>query len=193
MWWHDLGGDFRHGLRALAKSRATTAVALLTLTLGIGGSAAIFSVVDAVLLRPLPFRAPDRLVAFWGSAPEKGLPVVNYPDGMYAYFRVRSHVLDPVAAYTGAGFTLTGAAGSERLNGAIVTADFFRTLGRLPMIGRTFLPEEEARGRNHVVVLSHGLWGAAVRRKPADRREGRDPGRHTDHGGRGHAAGFRFS
>ena len=157
-WLGGLAGDVRYGLRALAKSPGLTAVALVTLSLGIGANAAMFSVVNAVLLRPLPFAEPDRLVAFWGSAPEMGLPVVNYPDALYVYFRTRSRTMDPVVAYANAGLTLTGAGDPERVNGATVTADFFRLLGRTPQRGRVFLPEEEGRGRNQVVVLGHGLW-----------------------------------
>src|SRR5437867_3348703 len=157
-WLNGLRGDVRYGLRSLRRNPGLTAVALLTLSLGIGANAAIFSVVNAVLLRPLPFRQPDRLVAFWGSAPEMGIPVVNYPDALYVYFRTRSRVLDPLAAYSSYSVTLTGAGDPERLNTGTVTADFFRLLGATPQDGRTFLPEEEARDRNQVTVVSHGLW-----------------------------------
>ena len=157
-WLGGLARDVRYGLRALRKSSGLTAVALITLSLGVGANAAIFSVVNAVLLRPLPFAEPDRLVAFWGSAPEMGLPVVNYPDALYVYFRARSRAMDPVVAYTNAGLTLTGAGDPERLYGAAVTADFFRLLGRAPQQGRVFLAGEEARGQNQVVVLGHDLW-----------------------------------
>ena len=165
-WLNGLWGDVRFGLRSLRRSPGLTVVALLTLSLGIGANAAIFSVVNAVLLRPLPFREPGRLVAFWGSAPEMGIPVVNYPDALYVYFRTRSRVLDPLAAYSSYSVTLTGAGDPERLNTGTVTADLFRLLGATPQDGRTFLPEEEARDRNQVTVVSHGLW---------QRRFGGDP------------------
>jgi hypothetical protein len=90
--------DVRFGAGALAKSPGLTAVALLTLSLGIGVNAAIFSAVNAVLLRPLPFSEPERRVSFWGTAPEMGLPVVNYPDALYPYFQTRSRALAPLAA-----------------------------------------------------------------------------------------------
>jgi hypothetical protein len=159
--WRGLWSDVRYGTRSLRKSPGLTAVALLTLSLGIGANAAIFSVVNAVLLQPLPFADPDRLVTFWGSAPEMGLPVVNYPDAFYVYFRTRSRVLQPIAAYSSFGATLTGAGDPERLNGAAVTADFFPLLGRTPQQGRNFLPEEEARDRNQVTLLATGSGNAA--------------------------------
>jgi predicted permease len=153
-----LAVDLRYGFRSLRQSPGLAAVALLTLGLGIGANAAIFSVVNAVLLRPLPFREPERLVAFWGTAPDKGLPVVDYPDALYAYYRQRARSVDPLAMYTLAGFTLTGGREPERLAGVNVTVDFFRLLGVVPLHGRTFLPSEEAPNNNRVVVLSHGLW-----------------------------------
>jgi predicted permease len=165
-WLRGLGGDFRYALRALRRSPGLSATVVATLAVGIGANAAIFSVVDAALLRPLPFAEPERLVAFWGTAPEKGLPVVNYPDALYVYFRTRSRTMDPIAAYDGAGLTLTGRGEPERLEGAVVTADFFRLLGRPPLLGRTFLAEEEAQGRTQVAVLGYGLW---------QRRFGGDP------------------
>jgi predicted permease len=166
-WLKGWGSDVRYGLRTLRRSPGLTATVVLTLALGIGSNAAIFSVVHAVLLRPLPFTDPARLVAFWGSAPEKGLPVVSFPDALYVYFRTRSRTLQPIAAYDSGGFTLAVAGEPERIEGAAVTADFFRLLGRVPLHGRTFLPEEEADGRNHVAVLGYGLW---------QRRFGGDPG-----------------
>lgn len=166
-WMTGLWGDLRFGLRSLGKSPGLVAIALVTLALGIGTNAAIFSVVNAALLRPLPFAEPDRLVTFWGSAPEMGLPEFVYPDALYVYYRTRSRVLEDVSAYSTFTMTLTGAGEPERLSGAFVTADFFRLLGRMPREGRAFLPQEEAKDRNQVTVLSHGLW---------QRRFGGDPG-----------------
>jgi predicted permease len=162
-----LGGDVLYALRGLRTRPGLSAVALLTLALGIGANVAIFSVVNAALLRPLPFREPERLVVFWGTAPEKGLPIVNYPDALYSHYSSRSRAVDPLAMYGRAGFTLTGAGDAERLNGGNVTADFLRVLGVSPMLGRGFLPEEETRGKNVVALLGWGLW---------QRRFGGDPG-----------------
>ena len=153
-----LGGDLRYGLRSLRQHPALAAVALVTLSLGIGANAAIFSAVNAVLLRPLPFVGPDRIVAFWGSAPQMGIPVLNYPDKLYVYFRTHVRALEHVNAYSSFTTTLTGAGEPERLKATAVTADFFALLGRTPQRGRAFLAEEEAKDRNLVTVLSHGLW-----------------------------------
>lgn len=153
-----LAGDVRYGLRSLRRHAGLTAAALATLGLAIGANTALFSVVHGVLLRPLPFAQPARLVTFWGTAPEKGLPVVNYPQAFYVHFRTRSRAMQGIAAYDGTGLTLTGAGEAERLEGANVTADFFRVLGRAPARGRDFLAEEEARDRNLVTILSDGLW-----------------------------------
>ncbi|HLB77121.1 MAG TPA: ABC transporter permease, partial [Candidatus Dormibacteraeota bacterium] len=157
-WLPALWSDVRFGVRTLGRSPGLTAVALLTLALGIGANAVIFSAVNAILLRPLPFPDPGRLVSFWGSAPDKGLPVVNYPDAFYTHFHTRSRTLDPIAAYSIAGFTLVGAGDPERLTGAYVTVDFFRLLGGVPLQGRAFLPGEDARDAAPVAILSHGLW-----------------------------------
>jgi putative ABC transport system permease protein len=157
-WVFGVWSDVRDGVRALRGSPVLTTVALLTLSIGIGANVAIFSVVNAAILRPLPFADPDRIVSFWGSAPQMGLPVVNYPDALLVYTRERSRTLTPIAGYSTSGFTLTGAGEAERLDGAIVTADFFPLLGRMPAQGRAFLAEEERNGRHQVAVLGDGLW-----------------------------------
>jgi putative ABC transport system permease protein len=157
-WVTGLWDDARFAVRSLRKSPVHTAVALLTLALGIGATTAIFSAVNAVLLRPPPFAEPDRLVTFWGTAPEKGLPVVNYPDALYAVYRERLRSVRPMAMYTASGFTLTGHGEAGRLDGANVTVEFFRTLGVEPYLGRTFLEGEQARGANLVTVLSYQFW-----------------------------------
>ncbi len=153
-WWSDV----KYGARALRRSLGLTTVALLTLGLGIGATPAMFSVVNEVLLRRLPFEDPDRLVMFWGSAPEKGLPEVSWPDAFYVHFRDRSRIVQPVAVYTANEFTLTGRGDAERLQAANVTATFFPLLGVKPLLGRGFQAGEDLEGRNLVTVLSHRLW-----------------------------------
>jgi putative ABC transport system permease protein len=166
-WLLGLWGDVRDGVRALRTSPGLTVVALLTLAVGIGANVAIFSVVNAVLLRPLPFADPDRLVGFWGSAPQMGVPIVAWPDALYVRFRNRGRLLRPVAAYGQYQYTITNGTGdAERIRGAAVTANFFETLGRWPIRGRAFTSEEEAPRREHVAILGYGLW---------QRRYGGDP------------------
>jgi predicted permease len=158
-WWSGLRHDVRDGVRALRATPGPAFVATLTLALGIGANVAIFSIVNVAMLRPLPFADPDRLVTFWGSAPRMGLPVVNYPDALFAFIRERTRTLGSTGAWAGSDLTLTAGSGhAERLQGASVTSDFFRTLGRTPAMGRDFLPEEQTRGGPPVAILSDALW-----------------------------------
>jgi predicted permease len=134
------------------------AVAVLTLALGIGANTAIFSTVNGVLLRPLPYPESGNLVTFWGTAPEKRLPVVNYPDGMFVFFHQRNRVFESLAAYSSGGVSLSGDGEPERVATAWVSPDFFTVMSQVPIAGRAFLLEDGARGRNNVAVLSHALW-----------------------------------
>jgi hypothetical protein len=130
---------------------------VVTLALGIGANAAIFSVVDAVLLRPLPFARPDRLVHLWETYESKvdTRSEASYPD--YLDWRTRNTVFSDLAGYHGAGFLLGGAQ-AVTVGGARATANFFDVLGVRPMIGRVFAAGEDVPGAPHVVILSYGLW-----------------------------------
>ncbi|HEV8363399.1 MAG TPA: ABC transporter permease, partial [Gemmatimonadaceae bacterium] len=150
--------DARYAVRALLKRPGLTTIALLTLAIGLGVNAAIFGFVNALLLRPLPFADPDQLVTFWGTAPDKGLPVVSYPEALYAYYRQRLRSVQSMAMYSGNGFTLSGRGDAEQIDGAVQTVDFFRVLGATPFLGRTFREEEHREGRGQVAVLSYRLW-----------------------------------
>ncbi len=148
--------DFKFALRQLLKNPGFAAVAVLTLALGIGANTAIFSLVNAVLLRPLPYPEPGELVQLrsaWSGKPSIDL-------GTAAYFEVKaqSRLLNRVAAYTGGEFTLTGTGAAERLLTGAVTADFFPLLGVQPALGRNFTAEEDAPNGPKAVVLGHGLW-----------------------------------
>ena len=145
--------DVRYGLRILLKKPSFTAIAVLTLALGIGANTAIFSVVNAVLLRPLPLLEPERLATFWLSAPEKGLTEVNIPQGLFSYYRERSHAFESMAAYDTGSLSLTGAGEPERLSCANITFDYFSVLGREPQFGRAFLAQEDTPGNNNVAIL----------------------------------------
>jgi putative ABC transport system permease protein len=150
--------DFIFAWRTLLKRPVFTVVAVLTLALGIGANTAIFSVVNAVLLRPLPLKDPDRLVTFWHSAPEKGIRHVDLNDAMFAYYRDRTRTFEGLAAYESAEFSLTGSGDPEVVSSASVTYNYFNVLGREPLYGRTFTPQEDTPGNNHVALLSYALW-----------------------------------
>src|SRR5919201_5932759 len=131
--------DVRFALRMLRKSRGFAAVALAALALGIGANSAIFSVVNAVVLRPLPYREPSRLVALWGDLNQKGFEEVELSAPEFVDFRTRgSSVFEDVAVYSHAGFNLTGAGEPERIQGAYATASLFPVLGVAPLKGRAF-------------------------------------------------------
>ena len=149
--------DLRYGLRMLARNPGFTAVAVLTLALGIGANTAIFSVVNAVLLRPLPYRSPDQLVHIWETDLKSKTSQVppSYPD--FLDWRAQNHVFDKIAAYNWARFTLTGWKEPIHVEGLVASADLFSVLGVKPALGRLFLPEEDQPG-HHAVILSHDFW-----------------------------------
>ncbi len=159
--------DIKYALRTLWKSPGFTIIAVLTLALGIGANSAIFSVVDAVLLRPMPFQKPNEIIMLWGrNAREKAEHQSDsYPN--YLDFRERSQTLDSLAAYTRAGAVLQGANESELLEGLAVTSDMFRVLRVSPMLGRAYTREEDKVSGPLVVVLSYGLWQRAFAGDPS--------------------------
>jgi putative ABC transport system permease protein len=150
--------DLRYALRILRKSPGFALVAVLTLALGAGANTATFSAVNAVLLRPLPFKDPDRLVLIWGRVPRlhRDQLLVSILD--YLDWQKQNTVFESLAAFTDLGLILTGSGESEHLNAFEVSAGLFPTLGAQPFIGRNFLGEEDRRGGRHVVILSHALW-----------------------------------
>ena len=156
LWWDRLRQDVRFGLRMLAKSPGFTTVAVLTLALAIGANTAIFSVVDAVLLRPLPFRDPARLV--WATEHFAfGPSTVVSAD--FPAWRDRNNVFEEIAAFGGtSGANLTGTGQPARVTVTNVTTGLFSMLGVQPVAGRAFLAEEGKQGREHVAVLSETLW-----------------------------------
>lgn len=147
--------DLRYGARMLRKSPGFTIVAVLTLALGIGANTAIFSVVNGVLLRPLPFRDPSRLVLI---AEKSSFPVISTSYENYLDWRDQSHCFESMEATRSGSATLTGAGEPERLNVRMATAGLFSMLGINAQIGRTFLSEEDRAGGTPVVLLSYGLW-----------------------------------
>jgi putative ABC transport system permease protein len=152
-FWHDI----RYGLRTLGRSPGFLAVAVLTLALGIGANTAIFSVVDAVLLRPLPFRAPDQLVALFETESAAGSYPLTGAD--YLDWRAQSQTFEDMATYSyQENFNASGAGEPERAVVVETQSNFFSMLGVEPMIGRAFLNGEDQAGRNHVALLSYGFW-----------------------------------
>ena len=153
--------DLRSGLRQLRKSPGFTAIAVITLALGIGANTAIFSVVNGVLLRPLAFRDADRLVRVWHTPPQKsfpGIPRFTVSAANYIDWQSQNHVFEQMAIVSYHGFTLTGVDKPEQLDGSAVSAEFFSMLGVQPMQGRLFSQDEDQPGHANVVLLSHRFW-----------------------------------
>ena len=157
--------DLRYGFRVLAKKPGFAAIAVLTLALGIGANAMIFSVIDAVLLRPLPYAEPERLVMLAETKEEVPNRWVSYPN--FRDWQERSQSFEAMSTIRGWATTLTGGGEPERLNARLVAADYFNVMRVRPLLGRGFLPEEDRAGTGPVTILSHGFWR---------QRFGSDPG-----------------
>ena len=159
--------DLRFGLRMLRKNPIFALIAVVTLALGIGANTAIFSVVDAVLLRPLPYPDANRLVFLWSTMNSQGVPTAGSALPDYYTWRDQNHVFDGLAGFYNGDFNLSSATGApELVQGAYITANLFQVLRVSPSLGRLFTSDEEQFGKHHVVLLSHGLW---------QRRFGADP------------------
>lgn len=154
MLWQDL----RYGLRMLARNRGFTVVAVIALAVGIGANSAIFSVVNTVLLRPLPYKDPDRLVMVWEEGTPEGFPINSASAANYIDWRDQNQVFTDVAVIGRVTFNLTGTGEPERLDGRRVSANLFPLLGVQPKLGRMFSAEEDGPGANRVVMLSDALW-----------------------------------
>jgi putative ABC transport system permease protein len=153
--------DLKYSARVLVKSPGFAAVALLVLALGIGANSAIFSLVHAVLLRPLPFPESGRLVRIWHVPPAKSFPGITQFSVSAANFldwQRQNHVFQNMAIYTGRSLDLTGTDHPEELNACGVSSDFFTVLEVRPMLGRLFTADEDQPGHDNVVILSHGFW-----------------------------------
>ena len=164
---NNLWQDVRYATRILFKSPALTTIALLTLALGIGVNSAIFSVVNAIVLRPLPYPESERLMVIWGNLHKKGLEEIEASALELRDFQQQSQSFDQIAAYTTQGLNLTGIDQPERLRGAAISANLFQALGIPPQLGRNFVVEEDQPGNDARVIISHSLWS---------RRFGGDPG-----------------
>lgn len=150
--------DLKFALRQLAKNPGFTAVAALALALGVGANTAIFSVVNGVLLRPLNYHEPEQLVRLNESNVKLGFPTFSVAPGTFLDWQIQNHVFTDLAAISSSDFNLTGVEKPERVSGLRVSANLFPLLRVRPELGRLFLPEEDAAGRNEVVLLSHSFW-----------------------------------
>jgi putative ABC transport system permease protein len=150
--------DLRFGARMLLKEPGFTLIAVITLALGVGANTTIFSVVNAVLLRPLPYQNPEQLALIWGKLPAHVSGNVGASAPEFADYRDQNLVFSSVAAYTSSSFNLSGVGEPERIVGTFVSASLFPLLDVQPALGRAFLNEEDRPGHDRVVILSHGLW-----------------------------------
>src|SRR6188474_3470052 len=150
--------DLRFGFRLLLKNPGFSAVAILALALGIGANTAIFSVVDAVLFRPLQFERPNSLVAVWERDLKKGEDHDSVMAGNFVDWKNRSQIFEAMSAHAGGSVNLTGLAEPERIRGARVSAGLFPLLGITPQVGRVFSPDEDQSGHQRVVIIGDRLW-----------------------------------
>ena len=148
--------DLKYSLRMFGQSRGFTAAAVAALGLGIGVNTAIFSVVNAVLLKPIPFPDPDRIVMFMNTSPQGSGPAAS--PAKFQHWRQQKGVVEDVSAYRTGIVNYTGGGLPEQLHSAQVSADYFRLFGAPIIRGRTFTPEEDFPDGPHVVVLSYAFW-----------------------------------
>src|SRR3984885_12992986 len=159
--------DVRYALRALAAAPAFTAAAILSLAIGIGANTAIFSIVDGLLLRPLPYANAQRLVLLWNSSP--GLDITQDWFSTAQYFDIKNghHGFEQLAIAIGGNYNLTGSGEPDRVGTIRVSSSLLPMLGQRPALGRLFVPDEDLPGRTPTAVLSYGTWS---------RRFGSNPG-----------------
>jgi hypothetical protein len=150
--------DLRFAIRTLTKSPAFTAVAVLTLALGIGATTTIFSCVNALLLRPLPYPNQERLVAVFQTSPKKGRDRNNLSDGDFLDYRAQNRSFEELGMSFNRAFSLTTGDNATFVDGEVITTNMFKLLGVAPILGRTFLPAEEQPGKEPVMLISHRMW-----------------------------------
>jgi putative ABC transport system permease protein len=161
-----LWNDIRYGLRVLLKNPGFTAIAIFSLALGIGANTTIFSVVDALLLKSLPYKDPNSIILVWGTDRSTGEDrgQVSFTDA--EDWRAQNHVFEELATYTDWKPLLSGLGEAERIHAMLVSDGYFRVMKGKPLLGRLFLPEEQVEGKDFVAILNYGLW---------QRRFGGDP------------------
>src|SRR5690242_10932978 len=150
--------DLKHGVRVLLAARGFSTVAVLSLALGIGANSAIFSVADAVLLRPLPYADDDRIAILWQRSPGLNVKQDWFSIGQYLDIKAENGVFESTAAAIGASFNLTGAGQPERVDGVRVSSSFFPLVGANASLGRVLGAAEDVPGNSGVVILSNAFW-----------------------------------
>jgi putative ABC transport system permease protein len=150
--------DLRYGMRMMLKSPNYTLIAVVTLALGIGANTTIFTMVNSMLLKPLPYKDPERLVMVWRTNAEKTSKDLPSSGPLFIDWQQRNQVFEQLTAFTTGRVNIAGAGEADLARGANVSAGFFETLGVPPLLGRGFLPAEDKPGAEAVVVLSHGIW-----------------------------------
>ena len=158
---HNIWQDLKYGFRVLRKNPGFAAGAIVVLALGIGANTAIFSVVNAVLLRPLPYRDPGRIAMIYHVPPQKSFPgakIFAVSPANYLDWQAQSSVFDAMSTFHPTTMTVTGKDQPEAASGMVVSSGFFQVLGTTPIMGRTFTPEEDTDGHGNVVVLSYPFW-----------------------------------
>ncbi len=150
--------DLRYGIRMLASNRGFTAVAVISLALGIGANTAIFSVVNAILLKTLPYKQPDRIVLVWGSIPSEGHDRSQVSATDVADWRSQNTVFEDVTTYQSYQPIMSGTGDAERVPGMGVGDGYFKIIGAEPILGRDFTSEEQIDGKDRVIILGYGLW-----------------------------------
>ena len=150
--------DIRHGIRSLLKRPAFTLIAVTTLALGIGANTAIFSVVNTVLLRPLPYRDAQRIMTIWQNNTKAGIARNDASPANFLDWQEQSRSFESMAGIEPFGFTMIGNGEPERFPAWLVTDGFFETLGSNPIHGRTFTSQDYKPGNERVVVIGHALW-----------------------------------
>jgi len=167
-WLHSVISDCRYGIRQLRKNPGFTAVAVMTLALGIGANTAMFSMVDGVVLRPLPFQDAGRLYTLWERNTKMGYEQNPPAAGNFRDWRDHNRVFHQMAAFDSTQtFNLAGNSSPERVDGAAVSPELFALLGVSPLIGRAFSSQEDQLGQNRVVLLSYELWQRRFNANPS--------------------------
>src|SRR6476469_10033606 len=167
--------DLRFGSRVLVKSPGFSLIAILTLALGIGANTAIFSVVNGVLLNPLPFHDPHQLVSMFQEIPNFKNGSISYPN--FIDWRRMNTTFAGMAAYRSVGFNLSGNGEPERLHGEMISSGFFEILGVNPLMGRTFTADEDRLGANPTAMITEGLWPTQIWRPQRYHRPAHGSGR----------------